>query len=143
MMPELQSLNHPPPFWSLPACPSPTGADALYYAFHEITVLLAKYRRHLLFYKRFIDDKMGAWNDFDDPGAWERFCADVNDFGKLKWTVEQVGREVHFLDLTIRLNDTNRIETSTYQKPMNLHLYIPQASAHPLGLGKAMIYGPL
>ena len=67
----------------------------------------------------------------------------VNDFGILKGDVEQVGRKVHFLDLSIRLGDDNRIETSTYQKPMNIYQYIPQASAHPLGLGKAMIYGAL
>lgn len=115
----------------------------LYYAYHEITVLLAKYSQHLLFYGRFIDDKLGAWNDRDDPGAWERFCADVNNFGILKWDLEQVGREVHFLDLWVSLNADNCIETSTYQKPMNIYQYIPQASAHPLGMGKAMIFGAL
>ena len=54
-----------------------------------------------------------------------------------------MGREVNFLDLTITINDRNRIETRTYQKPMNLYLYIPEASAHPLGVGKAMVYGSM
>jgi len=39
----------------------------IYNAFHKITVLLAKYKRHLLYYNRFIDDGLGAWNDLDDP----------------------------------------------------------------------------
>ena len=37
----------------------------------------------------------------------------------------------------------NRIETRTYQKPMNLYLYIPQASAHPKETIKGMIFGEL
>ncbi|EJK54383.1 hypothetical protein THAOC_25994, partial [Thalassiosira oceanica] len=26
-----------------------------------------------------------AWNDLDDPEAFDRFCEDVNDFGILRW----------------------------------------------------------
>ena len=52
----------------------------IYYAYHEITVLLKKYKRHLLYYGRFIDDGFGTWNDLDDPTAWDRFNNDVNDF---------------------------------------------------------------
>ena len=91
----------------------------IYYAYHEITKLLRKYKRHLLFYKRYIDDKCILWNDFGDSEALPNFINDVNNFGILKWKVEQMGREVNFLDLTITINDRNRIETRTYQKPMN------------------------
>jgi hypothetical protein len=39
---------------------------------------------------------------------------------------------VTFLDLTITIDATSReIHTQTYQKPKNLHLYIPATSAHP------------
>ena len=38
------------------------------------------------------------------------------------------------VNLTITINDSGRIETRTYQKPMNLYLYISVASAHPLGV---------
>ncbi|KAL7526057.1 hypothetical protein ACHAXR_001294, partial [Thalassiosira sp. AJA248-18] len=51
--------------------------------------------------------------------------------GKLKWTIKERSQEVIFLDLTITINKLNQIETRTYQKPMNMYIYIPQASAHP------------
>ena len=113
----------------------------IYYAVHEILKLLAKYARHLLFYGRYSDDGLGAWNDRDDPLAWYRFCKDVNDFGVLKLTIEERSREVNFLDLTIKINGCNQIETRTYQKPMNLYLYLHNASAHPPGVMKGVMFG--
>ena len=121
--------------------PSACTYATIYYAYHEISTLLRKYERHLIYYKRFIDDGNGLWNDRDDPDAWNRFKADVDDFGSLRWEVEERSREVNFLDLTITINDSNRIETRTYQKPMNLYLYLHHASAHPPGVLKGMIYG--
>ena len=82
----------------------------IYYAHHEISTLLCKYERHLIYYKRFIDDGNGLWNDRDDPDAWNRFKADVDDFGSLRWEVEERSREVNFLDLTITINDRNRMK---------------------------------
>lgn len=57
--------------------------------------------------------------------------------------VNERSQEVNFLDLTIKINDANRIETRTYQKQMNLYLYLylHHASAHPLGVLKGMVYG--
>ena len=37
------------------------------------------------------------------------------------------------MDLTISINGT-KFETTLYEKPMALHLYIPPNSAHPLGV---------
>ncbi|EJK64966.1 hypothetical protein THAOC_14242 [Thalassiosira oceanica] len=57
----------------------------IYYAYHEITVLIPKYGRHLQYYGRFINDATGAWNDLDDPEAFGRICEDVNNLlGHLK-----------------------------------------------------------
>ena len=125
--------------------PSACMYATIYYAFHEITVLLKKYEQHLTMYKRLIDDGFGIWNDCGDPSAWERFCYDVNHFpgGKLQWTIEERSREVNFLDITITINELNQIETRTYQKPMNLYLYITASSAHAKGVLKGMIYGEL
>ncbi|KAL7548610.1 hypothetical protein ACHAWF_011884 [Thalassiosira exigua] len=120
-----------------PACMYAT----IYYAVHEILRLLKNYEKHLLDYVRWIDDGFILWNDRDDPLAYYRFCKDVDDFGILRWTVEERSKEVNFLDLTIKINDSNRIETRTYQKPMNLYLYLHHASAHPPGVLKGMIYG--
>jgi hypothetical protein len=117
----------------------------IYYAFHEITVLLAKYKEYIILYKRLIDDGFLIWNDRGDADAWANFCQDVNNFvgGKLKWIIEEPSREVNFLDITIKINDCNRIETRTYQKPMNLYLYITESSSHPRDTIKGMIFGEL
>ena len=115
----------------------------IYYAYHEITVLLKKYKRHLLYYGRFIDDGFGVWNDLDDPTAWDRFNKDVNDFGILKWEIDAPCQEVVFLDITICINNKNQIETRTYSKPQNIYQYIPQRSAHPLKVGRAIIFGKM
>ena len=43
------------------------GYATIYFAHHEISKLLRKYERHLIHYKRFIDDGNGLWNNHDDP----------------------------------------------------------------------------
>ena len=97
--------------------PSAATYVTVYYDFHEITKLLVKYARHFVYYKRSIDDKCILWNNFEEPQAWDNLVKDVNNYRLLKWKVESKGREINFLDLTISINDSNRIETRTYQKP--------------------------
>ncbi|KAL7523862.1 hypothetical protein ACHAWF_000702, partial [Thalassiosira exigua] len=72
-------------------------------------VAAEKYEKFLLDYIRWIDDGFILWNDHDDPLAYYRFCKDVDDFGILQWTVKERSKEVNFLDLTIKINDNNRI----------------------------------
>ncbi len=59
-------------------------------------------------------------------------------FGDLTWEAEPLGKEINFLDLTISLQANGHTLTKTFVKPMNLHLYIPPESAHPLGVLKAL-----
>ena len=53
------------------------------------------------------------------------------------------GMKKTFLDLTITLSSDMSITTKTYHKPLNLHLYIPPASAHPPGVLFGLIAGLL
>ena len=73
---------------------------------------------------------------------WDNFCNDVNNFGILKWDIKQqrLSTTVNFLDLTLTINN-DTITSKTYQKEMNLYLYLPAASAHPQGCIKGTIYG--
>jgi hypothetical protein len=64
------------------------------------------------------------------------------EWGKLKWKVETPSSHTVFLDLNTRIQN-NKIITNTYQKNMNLYLYIPPLSAHPPSCFKGLIAGEI
>ena len=72
----------------------------------------------------------------------ELFEKEVENFGGLKWNSEPFKNSVNFLDLTVTIHQ-GKIYTKTYQKPMNLYLYIPPHSAHQPGIVKSLIFGQL
>ena len=121
----------------------------IYYAYHEVKCLLPKYGRFL--YKRrlrrFIDDQFGIWicNECSCPASchhWKEFVQDMNSFGLLRWTTTTPSKRCVFLDLVISI-DKKEIKTRTYQKPMNLFLYVPGTSAHPSGMCKGIVFSLL
>ena len=133
---------------------------SVYFAYHERKVLLPKYDKNIIFYKRFIDDIFCIWrpthrNNLDptDTTQFDSFKNDLNTFGKLKWKTEQLSTSTTFLDLDITLiekdpslrtpDDFFVTKFATYQKPMNLYLYIPPTSAHPPGITTSLIYSQL
>jgi hypothetical protein len=56
--------------------------------------------------------------------------------------VEHRTASTTFLDLTISIRD-QKIRTKTFQKDLNLYLYIPPISAHPTSRFKGLIIGKL
>lgn len=116
----------------------------LYVGLLEVRRLLPRYKNQLLFFKRFIDDGIGVWLDTDDdPQAWTRFFRCLNHWGSLKWTCDGHTDELVFLDLKISITSTRQIHFRSYQKPMNLYLYIPPGSAHPKNMLYSLIFGRL
>ena len=113
----------------------------LYFAYHEEHTLIPKHGHNLLYFRRFIDDIFAVWTG-NTTTDWDAFCADVNDFGVLTWDIENnpPATSVDFLDLTLTI-EGSRIVTKTFQKKMNLYLYLPAASAHPEGCIKGTIFG--
>jgi hypothetical protein len=113
----------------------------LYYAYHEVHTLIPKHGASLFYFKRFIDDILGVWIG-NTTNEWKEFKDDVNDFGVLTWDIEDqlLSTSVDFLDLTLTI-EGNKIVSKTFQKAMNLYLYLPSASAHPAGCIKGTIYG--
>ena len=114
----------------------------------ERTEILPKYENRLKLDVRQIDDILILWqlseddtNKKKDTDDWNEFKADLNSATKLNWIIEEPKLVTNFLDLTIYIGKDNKIYTRTYQKPMNLFLYIPSHSAHPPGLTKSLIYG--
>jgi hypothetical protein len=115
----------------------------LFFGWFERQFILTKYKNNLLFYKRQIDDIFGVWvEDSRYPDRWEEFKQDLNNYCKLDWNTEELSTSVNFLDLTIEIDkDKGKLTYKTYQKPMNLFLYIPGHSAHPPGIVKSLIHG--
>jgi len=122
----------------------------IYYSYHEETSLTPELNSTscLLLYGRLIDDAVLVLDSSKLPTGMTlsnptQFLEQAMAFGDLQWEAEPLRREVNFLDLNIRIQTDGSIETKTYVKPMNLHLYIPPRSAHPKGVLKSLVYGNL
>ena len=114
--------------------------STIYYAYHERTLLLEKYKNNIIYYKRFIDDIFLIWKPTINQ-TWKNFYNDL-PFGKLTWATPSFGDTAIFLDLEINIKN-RKLETKTYQKPLNLYLYLPPQSSHPPSTLKSLIYGNL
>ena len=134
--------------------PAPTYAT-LYFAIWEATVVPEF--PELQLYTRYIDDCYGMWthatNTDLDTNRWTLFQNRMNAFGTnhhffhsnqhfrpLTWEFEERSNEVIFLDLRISILN-GHINTTIYEKPLNLHLYIPPHSCHSPGVLKGLIFG--
>jgi hypothetical protein len=134
-------------WWQITGTAMGTPAACMYatitYGVHELLRILTEFKDNLIFYKRYIDDIIGIWIPIlgtDDEVRWSNFKTLLDGFGNLKWKVDDRTFKVTFLDLNLELKN-GRIHTSTYQKPMNLYLYLPALSAHPAGCLKGLIVG--
>jgi hypothetical protein len=117
----------------------------IYFSFHEETAILPFKADHgIMFYRRFIDD--GLCIQLQSPGAHARLVNIFNSFGergkRLQWTSTAPSLSVNFLDLDLYIKD-GFIKSRTFEKPMNLHLFIPSSSAHSTSVLKGLIHGQL
>ena len=117
----------------------------IFFAYYEQTEILPndKFGSNILFYVRQIDDILAVWVDNTDSSSqFDTFKQRLNQVSNLTWNTENLSTSVNFLDLTLTI-DNGMISTKTFQKAMNLFLYIPRHSMHPKGLSEGMIYGLL
>jgi hypothetical protein len=115
----------------------------LTFGHYENTVLLPSFDANLFFYHRYIDNVFGIWLPTpNNDHTWKLFKEQLNSWGKLTWSVEEPSKQANFLDLTINLVQDS-LTFSTFQKPLNLYLYIPPLSAHPSTCLKGLIKGEL
>jgi hypothetical protein len=118
----------------------------IYYSYHEETKILPTYRSSLLYYRQFIDHVLVIWipppnsTTESTDAAWLQFNADLT-FGILEWQTKALAHSVSFLDLTISITTEQRLQTRTFQKAMNLYLYLCPSFAHPPGVLKGLIFG--
>jgi len=70
----------------------------------------------------------------------------MNCFGplgkRLEWLSSGPRKQVTYLDLSLKLVN-GRVRATTYEKPLNLHLYIPAFSAHSPSMARGLIFGML
>ena len=117
----------------------------IYYGLHE-SKFLPNHRQHVIFYKHFIDDVFGIWLPHPNPQInahlWDEFTKSMNNYPGLTWEFNAPSDKVDFMDLTISIKN-GQISTSLFEKPLNLHLYIPPHSAHPPGLLSGIVHSTL
>ena len=116
----------------------------IYYGYHEVKKLLPTFgpRHYDGCMVRWIDDIFGIWccNECKSRNCrhWKEFVNSL-PFGKLQWDTAEPSKSAVFLDLNISI-EGKRIITRTYQKPMNLYLYLVPSSNHPPKQIKAIIF---
>ena len=92
---------------------------------------------------QWIDNIFGIWvcnkcKCWKQCKHWKEFVSNL-PFGRLIWTTEDPAKKTVFLDLTISI-EKGKITTATYQKPMNLYLYLTAQSNHSPGLIKTITH---
>ena len=83
---------------------------------------------------RFIDDIFAAvlfgGDDQLTADGWNKFKEDIDNYGILRWNVEEPSLKVDYLDLPIQLENGHFV-TQTYKKPIILYQYLAPNLAHP------------
>ena len=101
----------------------------------------------MIYSRRFIKDIIGLWcqhkNPEQDALEWNEVKDKMNAFFGLTWEFSERAKSIDFMDMTISINNSNKIETTLFEKRLNLHLYILPHSAHPPGLLPGLVYGIL
>ena len=125
--------------------PTATSYATIYFAYFERTDLIPRFKNNLLFYDRFIDDIFGVWiNPSPNSNDFEVFKQHLNNLCNLKWKTEKLSTKTNFLDITVNLDrKQGKFKFNTFQKAMNLFLYIPAHSSHPPGLIKSISHSLL
>ena len=102
--------------------------------------LFAKFSGHMVCNARFIDDGFMIWKDNGHPYSFKKYIAMLTRESGLQFTFEEATSQAVILDLVV-FWDENTYLTRTYQKDLNLYLYVPKRSAHPPGIIKSIVYG--
>ena len=98
--------------------------------------------RHPIFFKRYIDDVLGAFCGSEQDLL--DFISHVSNYHPcLKFTYEISRVSVVFLDLQLSINENHQISTSIHYKPTDSHSYLGFQSSHPPACKKGIPYSQL
>ena len=96
------------------------------------------YPKQPLLWIRYIDDIFQIWtHGIEEFRKFEKHLNQSVD--SIKFETDISTSEVHFLDVTVKLDDGN-LETSLYTKPTDAHNYLSFKSCHPKNCKKAIPY---
>ena len=100
------------------------------------------YKDNLIYYFRSIYNILIVWKyTVTNNNMYESFILDLNKTYCLKWAQIGLRKSMNFLDLTLTINDkTGKVDTKTYQNPMNIYQYTPYNSVHSPKNSKYMVY---
>ena len=106
--------------------------------------------KHVFFLKRYLDDLLVCYSadgvDDDDDDAVEKarlILSDWNDHITLTSDASENGSQVHFLDLSISVDNNGAIRHSNYWKPLNSFMYTPWSSIHSPATKIGIVLGEL
>jgi hypothetical protein len=124
--------------------PAACNYATITFGHYENSTLLPMFKDHIIYYRRYIDDIITIWQPpaHDNETIFTNFKNKLCSWGTLQWEIEQPSLNTTFLDLNISISK-QRIHFSTFQKPLNLYLYLPPLSAHPTSCLKGLIKGEL
>ena len=88
--------------------------------------------KFITFWKRFIDDIFGRWKG--TSRQFNLFVNELNNKAKeygIQFSDIQIGKSVHFLDITIYLDDNGSIQYCLYKKKTDARQFLNTQSFHP------------
>lgn len=113
-----------------------TNGFAMAHFERDKLLTIQSFKDSIFLYNRFIDDLFIV-----STCKMKELKTLLSDFSQVTWNIEQSSTEkVHFLDLEIFVKN-GKLLTRTFQKPLNLHLYIPKRSNHSPSVAKGLIIG--
>ena len=123
---------------------APTLAN-LYLAYFEEKYLIQSslWNKEIRVFQRYIDDLLLIWRPSTHRFRLQEFLARLRRQPGITWETNAENKSiVDFLDLTVALRD-GKLYSRTYQKALNLYLYLPFKSAHSPFILKGLLYGLL
>eukprot|EP00957_Ditylum_brightwellii_P106467 8121819-Ditylum_brightwellii.AAC.1 len=115
------------------------------FGMHEV-LMLARFITSLLLYKRYIDDIRGVWvpktNTVREDTEWRAYKTLLNMWFGLEWEIIESNTSADFMGITISIKN-GKIQTTLFEKSLNLYLYIPPHSAHPPRVLNGIIFGKI
>jgi hypothetical protein len=135
-------------FWrqkSGTAMGTPPGANYAELCYGTWEIDFADYfRTSLSLYCHYIDNGIGLWIHHPDPHInqfnFAALQATMNSFSSLEWEFTALTKTIKFMDVRLTITPTG-IESTLYEKPMNLYLYLPPLSAHAPGVLRGLLIG--